>query len=119
MDKATYEKYLKIDCWDTRRKEYIRVHGTQCELCGAQEAMTEGRFSPVQIHHLTYERLGCELDDDLVCACNRCHRTMHGLDRSTPLTWIRQYIEVQVEFGIAKEKLGAILIALDKLERAA
>lgn len=116
MDKANYQKYLKIDCWKTRRDEYLRVHGKQCELCGAQEEMIPGTVAPVQLHHLTYERLGCELDSDLVAACERCHRAMHGLDRATPLAWIRQYIEVQLEFRIAQEKLGLVLIALDKIE---
>lgn len=116
MDKATYEKYLKVDCWKTRRDEYLRVHGKQCELCGAQEEMIPGTVSPVQIHHLTYERLGSELDKDLVATCENCHRAMHGMERSTPLTWIRQYVEVQLEFGIGLEKLGAILVALDKIE---
>lgn len=78
--------------------------------------MIPGKVSPMQIHHLTYERLGAELDEDLIAICEKCHRAMHGLNRSTPLSWIRQYIEVQVQFGIAQQKLGLILIALDKLE---
>lgn len=113
MDKAQYAEYVKVDCWKMRREEYLRKHGKQCELCGGQYEFIPG---PVQVHHLTYERLGMELDSDLVAACDKCHRAMHGLDRSTPLRWIRQYIEVQLEFNIAVEKLGRILIGLDRIE---
>jgi 5-methylcytosine-specific restriction endonuclease McrA len=116
MDKTKYQAYLKVDCWKMRRDEYLRVHGKQCELCGGQEEFIPGKVSPMEIHHLTYERLGAELDKDLIAICEKCHRAMHGLGRSTPLSRIRQYIEVQLEFGIAQEKLGLILIALDKLE---
>lgn len=96
-----------------RRQKYLEKHGTQCELCGAQAEFISG---PVQVHHLTYERLGAELDDDLVAACEQCHRTMHGLERSTPITWIRQYIEMQLRFNINLEKLGRILVSLDRVQ---
>jgi hypothetical protein len=112
MDKADYRNYLKIDCWQMRRTEYLRRHGKQCELCGAQQEFVPGT---VQVHHLTYKRIGSELDVDLIAVCDRCHRAMHGLDRSTPISWIRQYIETQIEFNVSgSEKFGSVLIALDR-----
>jgi 5-methylcytosine-specific restriction endonuclease McrA len=85
MDKATYEKYVKLDCWSLRRGEYLKRH-CYCEMCG-QSNVT------LQVHHLTYERLGREKDDDLVAVCVPCHRTFHKLPQGTPKTWMLQHRE--------------------------
>jgi 5-methylcytosine-specific restriction endonuclease McrA len=117
MDKTSYGKYLKIDCWQLRRSAYLRQRGKQCELCGAQEEFIRGT---VQVHHLTYARLGSETDLDLIAVCDACHRAMHGITGGTNLSWIRQYVETQVQFGVSgSEKLGSVLIALDRRQGAA
>ena len=41
------------------------AHEVKCEICG--------RFGPMDLHHLTYERLGAEADSDLAPLCGRCH----------------------------------------------
>ena len=43
----------------------IRRAGGRCERCK--------RFGHLEIHHLTYERLGHELDSDLEALCDICH----------------------------------------------
>ena len=90
MDKTTYQKYVKADCWQLRRDTFIR-HFEVCELCGHNKSS--------QVHHLTYERLGQELETDLAAVCERCHRAMHGLVGGTPLEWIRQFTESNLEFA--------------------
>lgn len=108
MDKNTYEKYVKADCWQLRRDMFIRRFEL-CELCGHNKSS--------QVHHLTYERLGCELDSDLVATCDGCHRAMHGLTGGTPLEWIQQFIETSMEFAapVYKQKYGVILQAVESL----
>lgn len=86
MDKATYEKYVKLDCWALRRLDYLRKHD-HCEGCGRKKSDE----IVLQVHHLTYERLGREEDRDLLAVCDECHRTFHKLPRATPPIWILQH----------------------------
>jgi 5-methylcytosine-specific restriction endonuclease McrA len=88
MDKDSYEKYVKTDCWSLRRQAYLKRHSI-CEGCG--------QVKDLQVHHLTYERLGCELDGDLFAVCENCHRTFHGLPMGTPTVWILQRVEHMVD----------------------
>ena len=43
----------------------------QFEVCGVKHRL--------QVHHLTYERLGNERDEDLKVLCWACHEREHGL----------------------------------------
>lgn len=112
MDKNKYSKYVNTDCWRLRRDNFIRRF-TLCELCGHSPSS--------QVHHLTYERLGKELDSDLVASCEGCHRAMHGLNNGTPRTWIRQYVDGALSIAESSKtpfaaKYREILQALDRLE---
>jgi 5-methylcytosine-specific restriction endonuclease McrA len=93
MDKSKYQKYVKTDCWSLRRQQYLKGH-TSCEACGQRIAL--------QVHHLTYERLGSERDDDLLAVCENCHRMFHGMDGATPKTWAVQRLSYLPE-GPKKE----------------
>lgn len=66
-----YAVYLATPWWQRRRKEAIKRAGGKCRRCG--------RVNRLQVHHKTYERLGCELDADLLVLCRMCHRKEHGL----------------------------------------
>lgn len=70
MNKQAYELYVKTDCWELTRSNYMRDHG-RCEVCSL--APTE------QIYHLDYSRLGHETPDDLLAVCDACHRLLHRL----------------------------------------
>ena len=35
------------------------------------------RRANLQVHHLNYERVGNERDDDLILLCHRCHEGVH------------------------------------------
>ena len=61
-----YLTYLDSAEWRERRREIIEARGRECEYCGETEGL--------ELHHLTYERLGEELDEDLVLLCEACHR---------------------------------------------
>jgi hypothetical protein len=60
------EVYLRSPHWRARRAQAIGRAGGRCEHCGARDRL--------EIHHLTYERLGRERDRDLRALCHRCHR---------------------------------------------
>lgn len=66
---STYQQYICSKKWETRRDCYWRTHQKVCRNCGST--------SDVQLHHLSYERLGSELDTDLMPLCQMCHSAVH------------------------------------------
>jgi hypothetical protein len=71
----SYEDYLQTEFWRITRKQILGKRPF-CERCGTRERL--------QVHHLTYERLGVELDEDLEVLCRRCHATEHGKPYDEP-----------------------------------
>lgn len=62
------EENLASEHWQYMRVRVTERSGGECELCGApQEA----------VHHLTYERQGHELMEDLLAVCDDCHKEEH------------------------------------------
>src|SRR5205823_5272038 len=68
-----YEEYLRSAAWLTRRGRALKLAKWRCQECWARSA----RYAPLEVHHLTYERLGAELDDDLIVLCPTCHHRAH------------------------------------------
>ena len=64
-----YRRYLRSSGWKRRRRAAVKRAGFRCERCGCG-----GRL---EVHHLTYERLGHERPGDLVALCRACHRQAH------------------------------------------
>lgn len=60
-----YNEYMKSDKWFIRKQRLFRKRGYVCEMCAATW--------PLEVHHLNYDRLGHELDDDLLIVCTSCH----------------------------------------------
>jgi 5-methylcytosine-specific restriction endonuclease McrA len=56
--------------WRRRRWAVIRRAGRRCQRCGA--------CGSLDVHHLTYARLGRERPGDLVAVCAPCHGALHG-----------------------------------------
>ncbi len=70
-----YEEYLSSDDWkDLKKKVIVRSKG-KCEGCGDQTYL--------DVHHLTYERIGMELLTDLTAYCRDCHEKAHGKKEKT------------------------------------
>ena len=44
--------------------------GVRCQVCNTDKSILD-------THHRTYERLGRELDGDLIVLCRDCHRIFH------------------------------------------
>jgi hypothetical protein len=67
--KDFYKLYLQTDLWKATRRKRIELDGFRCVQCG----------SPINlnVHHITYDRLGCEDMEDLVTLCEKCHERLH------------------------------------------
>ncbi len=61
-----YIEYLKSDAWKLKRLSKIQSVGYKCQRCNATDKL-------LQVHHLTYDRLGHERMDDLKVVCLDCH----------------------------------------------
>lgn len=69
--KSRYSEYLQSKEWNKLKAKVInRANGT-CEGCDTK--------SILEVHHLTYDRVGMELMTDLVAFCPNCHRKAHGI----------------------------------------
>jgi len=64
-----YTAYMASPAWAAFRIAYYRTHARACAACCAT------RY--VELHHVTYERLGAERADDVVPLCLSCHEHVH------------------------------------------
>jgi len=65
---VVYKRYILSDTWKRKSRAAKYRVGYRCQVCN--------RSSDEDIldtHHRTYERLGYELDEDLIVLCRRCH----------------------------------------------
>lgn len=69
-----YDAYLASDAWRAKRAAVLRRCGGICEGCGQAPA--------VEVHHLTYQRVGRELLFDLVRVCRACRDAVHFVEAS-------------------------------------
>jgi hypothetical protein len=67
---AEYRQYLKGPEWDALRREALYQAGYRCEWCG--------KAAPLQVHHLTYDRIFNEAQADLQAICFACHEWEHA-----------------------------------------
>lgn len=66
----TYEEYMITKHWEKLRSKYFKRHSRICAKCGSREL--------VQLHHITYRRLGEEKPTDLIPLCKNCHHELHN-----------------------------------------
>lgn len=83
MTRAEYADYLLSKHWQRTRARALYMAQNRCQspLCWLQRSPAQHR---VEVHHLTYERLGREWADDLIVLCVECHRRQHGLKVELP-----------------------------------
>jgi 5-methylcytosine-specific restriction endonuclease McrA len=80
-----HAEYIKTPQWqlvrDRKFAEQLERRGFSfCERCGEKEPEQVARETALHVHHLTYERLGEELLEDLQIICRPCHENEHGHD---------------------------------------
>lgn len=61
-----YDFYINSEEWRQRTQRIRSRDGYRCCICGADNV-------PLEVHHLTYDRLYHEQDDDLLTVCHECH----------------------------------------------
>ena len=69
--RAWYRDYLRTPGWRRRRAQAVARARGHCEECGRA-------CRGLQVHHVSYGRLGRERLCDLRALCPRCHLLKHG-----------------------------------------
>jgi hypothetical protein len=72
-----YHEHLASPKWQALRRRVFERSRGMCEGCSVNRA--------VQVHHLTYERLGDEMLFDLVAVCMTCHEKIHQPSRNSEM----------------------------------
>jgi 5-methylcytosine-specific restriction endonuclease McrA len=75
--KNQYHDYLLTPEWQCFREAILEDRNYTCEICSAEVGL--------QVHHLTYVRIGQELSEDVLVLCGECHKQEHGI--GTTLEW--------------------------------
>ncbi len=71
LSRMRYADYLRTAHWrDVRAMAMLRA-GRQCKRC-------ESTDRRLDVHHLSYDRLGREAESDLTVLCAVCHAIAHG-----------------------------------------
>jgi len=87
---ASYEDYLRSDHWRHVREAALARAMGRCQNSGChyrllsreELAAYPPRGYTLDVHHMTYDRLGHERLDDVLVLCRRCHGAAHGLEFS-------------------------------------
>lgn len=71
-----YLTYIRSEAWrrNPARLTALSDADGHCRLCHADGGL--------EVHHSTYERLGCELVSDLIALCHACHREVTSFLRA-------------------------------------
>lgn len=125
---SDYPSYLRSSHWVRMRAQYRDSEHPQECICGEMEGL--------QLHHLTYERVGAERLTDLSPLCAVCHAMIHVLEQRGEVGLdFRGFVNEQRALGYAKtvatrrgviedeiedlnEPFSRILTAMDDLEAA-
>lgn len=70
---ADYTAYINSSKWKSLSAKIRNRDGNKCKLCDSERIL--------EVHHLSYVRLGKERNADLVTLCQSCHAEQHKLVR--------------------------------------
>lgn len=66
---------MKSEQWQQKKAERLKIDNYACAMCGRRD---DSCRHGLQMHHITYERLGNEnILTDLVSLCPACHVKIH------------------------------------------
>lgn len=100
MTREEYMAYMKSPEWKAIRAERLKLDDSTCQHCGAC-------YVPLQIHHITYKRLGEERLEDLISLCETCHKKEH--ERIDQIIAVRRAKQIRKELsrrGATQNKVG-------------
>ena len=88
MNKEQYQQYLKTAHWQSVRAIKIYSVGSCCENCHSEKLL--------QVHHLNYDNLYHEKNEDLKVLCEFCHKEIeHGGDAAGYNTLVAHLAEAK------------------------
>lgn len=93
MNKEEYQEYLKSDWWQKRRLARGWLSNWTCDRCNINGIQ-------MHIHHLSYDRIGAELDEDLECICWICHAKEHN---KIPVYKPINFKESKIKYNLSEE----------------
>lgn len=67
-----YGEYIKSPWWTEFKRGWLTRHERKCSVTGR-------RYGLMDFHHITYERLGNENDEDVILVCREVHDMIHRL----------------------------------------
>ena len=107
-----HNRYSKTEWWKKRSKIKLLKSG-RCECCLECVVIncSHGQERPIfDVHHLTYERVGEELDSDLAVVCSPCHNLIHKPNSPAAKHWlsIRSKREAAKLLAKAKQMIPAV-----------
>jgi len=95
-----YIRYINSKAWIIIRGLAIERAGGKCQRCGRKEEL--------RVHHLNYERLGQENDEDLLVVCSRCHNDIEFTKRDSfcsPIEVLKSIKITEIEYQEYKGRL--------------
>lgn len=66
-----HAEYIASEVWRQRREQYYETHSRRCASCGIK------RKGKIDLHHLSYDNVFAEPDEDLMPLCRDCHGEIH------------------------------------------
>jgi len=91
VNKQEYAAYLQSPWWRRIARDMRELYPV-CQRCEFPYELN--------VHHLTYERLGCEkVPQDLIVLCRSCHSREHFLQDIDKLPWLVD------DVGAVREKI--------------
>lgn len=71
--RSQHKAYIQSEKWQLRRRDFLADHD-RCSGCGINREFSRKIYDQdLHVHHKNYQRVGCELDEDLEPLCRRCH----------------------------------------------
>jgi hypothetical protein len=74
LQNLPYSEYLLTEHWKQFRQYALKRANFRCQLCNSG--------SQLNVHHRTYERIGCEDVSDVIVLCKNCHENHHDKIKS-------------------------------------
>lgn len=69
-----YSEYLQSEQWLELREQVLKRDKYRCQWTGKSSRPGD----PLQVHHMTYDRVGCERMEDLITVCRSAHQAHHN-----------------------------------------
>lgn len=77
---SSYRDYLQSNHWHRFKVGYFTEHPRVCKDCGSDKA-------PIHLHHLTCDRVGYELHQDVKPLCAQCHKAAEAMKQKPKKGW--------------------------------